>query len=99
VRAVKILAVVEDLALDDRSRDQAVQVVEAADERAFAAAGRPDERGDEVPVDLERNVLECCVAVIGHTKVLDVEDDFAELLRGELAGSRGEVDAHAGNCC
>ena len=98
VSAVEILAVVEDLAFDHRARDQVVQVVEAADERALAAARGPDEGRDEVPVDLERDVLQRLVAVVGDAEVPDVEEDLAGLLGRELLLPLGHVHTHVGHC-
>src|SRR5690606_29557167 len=45
-RSVQVLAVKERLALDARTRDQVVHPVEAAKQRALAAAGGSDERDD-----------------------------------------------------
>ena len=54
--AVEVLAVVEDLALDARRWDQVVHPVEAADQRALAAARRTDQRRDVVLEDVQADV-------------------------------------------
>ena len=55
---VEVVALVEDLAVDPRARHEVVHAVQAADERALAAAGGPDHRRDDVPVDLQVDVAD-----------------------------------------
>ena len=68
--AVEVLAVVEDRAVDRRARDQVVHAVEAADQRALAAARRPDQGGDAVAADVERDVAHGRIAVVADAHVL-----------------------------
>src|SRR5439155_27352045 len=84
-RPVQILAVVKHLALDTRAGDQVVHPVEAADERALAAARRPDERRHEVAVDLDADVLDRDRASITDGEVPDVEDDLTSCRRASIA--------------
>ena len=55
---VMSLAVEADLALHPGAGDQVVHPVEAAQQRALAAARRADQRGDLVAGDVDRDVLE-----------------------------------------
>ena len=68
VRAVEVLAVVEDLAADLDARDEVVHAVQAADERALAAAGRADHRGDQVLVDVEADARQREVRPVGDAR-------------------------------
>ena len=98
VGAVEVLAVVEDRALDRGARDQVVHAVEAADERALAAAGRADERRDVVLVDLERDVLERRDARRRRrVRSLDVEDDVSALGLGLACALGEQLRVHAGD--
>ena len=67
-RAVQVVAVVEQLAVELEARDRVVHAVEAAQEGALAAAGRTDEGGRLVGLDVERDVLDrALLAVVdGH---------------------------------
>ena len=56
--AIDVAAVDQHLAFDARARDDVVHPVQRAQERALAAAGRPDECGDDVRLDADRDVLE-----------------------------------------
>jgi hypothetical protein len=82
--------VVEDLAFYDRARDHVVHAVEAADERALAAAGRPDERRHRVPADVERDPAERERPAVPDGQLLDLKDGLSRLDvgragRGQLA--------------
>jgi hypothetical protein len=74
---VEVLPVVEHPALDPGARDEVVHPVEAADQRALAAAGRADEGGHGVPVDVERDLPDRDAASVGDGEVPDLEDRFA----------------------
>ena len=80
------------------ARDEVVHPVEAADERALAAAGRADHRGDQVAVDVEADAREREVRAVGDAEVVDPEDDFAASRPGaSSASARGDVDrGHVG---
>ena len=72
-----VLVVEEDRSLDPGSRDEVVHPVEAAQDRALAAAGRPDERGDGVRRDVEVDVADGPLVA-----VVDVDVAHLELGRG-----------------
>ena len=74
---VEVLAVVEDLAADSRARHEVVHAVEAADQRALAAAGRADEGGHGVLVHVEADALDRDVAAVRHVQVANLEDRLA----------------------
>src|SRR5262249_20215555 len=74
--------------------DEVVHPVEAADERALAAARRADDRGDEVLVDLHRYVLHGRLAAVDRIEALDVEDPLEPLARRERRPLR--LDLHGG---
>jgi hypothetical protein len=65
--------VVLDLALDPCPRDQVVHPVQAADQGALAAAGRADEGGDLVLVDLEVHAAQGQEAAVVHVDVVEPE--------------------------
>src|SRR5439155_16131083 len=99
VRAVEILAVVEDLAADLDAGDEVVHAVQAADERALPAARRTDDGGDQVAVDVEVDVLDGGRAAVRDAQTVDVEDDLTALdRRGPLGAlsdlDRGHLDRH-----
>ena len=75
---VEVLAVVDDLAVDARARDQVVHPVQAADERRLAAARRPDQRGDLVLGDLHRDVADRPVLAVVDVHVAHVEDRLGQ---------------------
>ena len=77
VGRVEIGAVVEDVALDHRARHEVVHAVEAADQRALAAAGRPDEGRDGVAVDVQSHLADRHVAAVGNREVVHLEDGLA----------------------
>ncbi len=92
--AVDVLAVVGDRPRLREARDQVVHPVEAADERALAAARRPDDRGDEVLVDVHRDVLDRRLAAVQRIEAVDVEDPLEPLAwRQRLPFG---LDAHGG---
>jgi hypothetical protein len=72
--AVEVLPVVEALALDLRGRDQVVHPVQAADQGALAAAGRPDQSRDLVAADVHRHVLHRGLVAVGDRQVPQLED-------------------------
>ena len=72
--AVEILAVVEDRAPHLCVRDQVVHAVEAADQRALAAARRPDERRHRVLVHVEVDPPDCRIAAVRDVQVTHLED-------------------------
>src|SRR5919106_3783174 len=74
--AVQVLAVVLDLALDPRPRDQVVHPVQAPDQGALAAAGGTDEGGDLVLVDVEVDAAEGQEAAVVHVHVVEPEHDL-----------------------
>ena len=92
VRAVEVAVVVEHLAFDAGAGDEVVHAVEAADERALAAARRPDERRHEVLLDVEADTLEGDVARVAHGQVAHGEHRLGPAAVGcggklaELAG-------------
>src|SRR5581483_6279078 len=55
-------------------------------------AGRPDDRGDEVLVDLHRHALHRRLAAVDRVEVLDVEDPLEPLARRQRRASR--LDLH-----
>ena len=63
-----------------RAGDQVVHVVEDADERALAAAGRADDRRHLVAVDRQRDLAHRQVAVVGHADALHVEHEVFVLV-------------------
>ena len=94
--AVEVGAVVEDLPVDASARDEVVHPVQAADVGALAAAGRADDRGHEIAVDLHPDPGDGGVAPVVDGKVLHVEDRLAlhgECIIAVLAErQRGHVD-------
>src|SRR5207248_9522939 len=58
VRPRDVLPVVANRPALAETGDEVVHAVEAADERALAAAGRTDDRRDEVAVHLHRDALQ-----------------------------------------
>ena len=78
-RAVQVGAVVEELAFDLGARHEVVHPVQAAQEGRLAAAGRADQRGDRVAVDVERDVLDRERGAVRDRQVVDVEDRVALL--------------------
>ena len=53
-----VLAVERDLAFEPRVAQRFVDAVQIAQEGGFAAAGRPDQRGDFVCREIERDVVQ-----------------------------------------
>src|SRR5919197_2620136 len=88
--AVEVDSVVVDPAFVPEPEDLVVHPVEAADERALAAAGGADHRCDQVPVDVEVDALERDVRAVARSQVLDVEDGLPRLRLRVLP--RGDVD-------
>jgi hypothetical protein len=74
VPAEQVDAVVDHRSLGDEARDQVVHAVQAADEGALAAPGRPDDGGDEVLVDLHRHVADGGVRAVASRQLPDLED-------------------------
>ena len=72
--AVDVAAVDEDLAFDARPGNDVVHPVQRAQERALPAAGRPDERGDEVRLDADRDVLERPLRAVVEIQIANVDD-------------------------
>ena len=69
-----------------RRGDGVVHPVEAAQERRLAAARRADEGGDEVVVDLDRDVLERLLVAIEDADVVGAHLRFAAGVHGVGAG-------------
>ena len=76
-RPVEVLAVVEQLALHFGGGDQVVHPVEAAQQRALAAAGGADQRRHLVAADLHRDPLDGGDAAVEDVDALQLEDLFA----------------------
>src|SRR5204863_4696130 len=89
-----VLAVILDRAGLREAGNQVVHAVETADERALAAAGRADDRRDEVLVDVERDVLQRRPAAVEGVEALDAEDPLEALARRHRLAAR--VDSHGG---
>ena len=89
---VEVLAVVEHASSTTAPGNEVVHPVEAADERALAAAGRADEGGDEVLPDLHRHVAQCDGPAVGDGEVGDVEHDLAAAPVGRQAASSPSLD-------
>ena len=87
---------VEHLSVDAGTRDQVVHPVEAADERALAAARWSDQRGDDIAVNVEVDVLHRYRRAVTHREVSDVEDNLP-LQRRPLAGALHHLDRGHGN--
>ena len=83
--AVEVGAVVEELAVDPRARDEVVHPVQAAQERRLAAARGADQRRDRVPVDLERDAADRERRAVGDREVVDVEDRVLRAARPAAA--------------
>ena len=77
LRAVEVEAVVEELALHLGSGDEVVHAVEAADERALAAARGPDHRRHLVRGDVEREAANGRLAAVRDLEVPYLEDGLA----------------------
>ena len=93
---VEIDAVVHDLAVDPSRLDEVVHPVEAAQHGGLATAGRADERGDLVLVDLEVDVPDGLEVAVEDVEVLHVEHDLGRgggvgLDGGRLGGGGGVV--------
>ena len=84
-------AVVQDLALDAGARDQVVHPVDRAQQRALAAARRPDERRDPVRRDVERDVLHGPERAVEEAEILELEDrpDGSVGWRGAIGRAAG----------
>src|SRR5690606_30740457 len=82
---VDVLAVERDPAADAAAVDGVVHAVEAAQECRFAAAGRADQRGDAVALDLEVHVEE---RLLGAVEDVDVLAGHGDALLGRLCGRR-----------
>ena len=77
VAPVQVHAAVAEVALHPGADDQVVHPVERAQHRGLAAAGRPDERGDLVLVDGQRDVGHRAERAVEDRHVLHVEDGRA----------------------
>ena len=78
--------------LGAHARHEVAHAVEHAQKRRFAAARRPDERGDLVFRDVERDVLERLEVVVPQVEVADADDGVVvRRLRGRaFAPARGD---------
>ena len=74
VTAVHIDAVVEHLAFDADPGDQVVHAVDRPQERRLAAAGWPDERGDLLRPDVDRDVLHRAERAVIEVQVPEADD-------------------------
>src|SRR5690606_40621395 len=87
VRAVRVHVVEQDLAFDARGRHQVVHAVQAAEQRALAAARRADEGDDAPRRDPDRDLAHGGRAVVGHAQ--------SARLQCRLAGRRDDGLGHA----
>ena len=92
---VQILAVVVNLAADDRALDQVVHPVEAADECALAAARGADQRRDALLVDVESDVADGRLAAVRDRDVLQLEDGLGRRVRLRDVARHRWGDVHA----
>ena len=74
-----------DVALDLGSRHEVIHAVEAADQRALAAAGRADQGGDFMLRDVEIDVVKNLVVAIGEGEVLHL-DKRSAVVAGRFHG-------------
>jgi hypothetical protein len=95
--AVQILAVEEDLSVDTSAEDQVVHPVEAADERALAAARGADEGRHLVPADVESDVLQRAERAVVDVEVGDVEHDVSRRACRSVPGFGDVGDVHGGH--
>jgi len=79
-RGVDVLAVDGDGTLDARAGHDVVHPVQRAQERRFATARRPDQRGDLVGADLDGDLLEHAAIAVEEVQLADVN------LGGSVAG-------------
>ncbi len=97
---VQVHAVVEDLPLDAGRVHQVVHPVEAAQQRALAAAGGADERGDLVATDRHARPAHRLVGPVVDAHVGEVEDDRPEGRPPPVLGGgvrcRGHPDGEVG---
>src|SRR5712691_1391847 len=99
---VEVDAVVEHLPVDPGARNEVVHPVQAAQDRRLAAAGRPDQRGDEVLVRVQRDLADRGATAVGDREVAQLEDRLAagnRLLvlrreRGETLGGMALLGGH-----
>ena len=91
LRPVEVEAVVEELAVHLRSGDEVVHAVEAADERALAAARGADHRRHLVRRDVERDAADGGLAAVRDLEVAHLEDGLAAS-RVSLRGGLGQAD-------
>src|SRR5919108_807993 len=89
-------AVVEHLPLRAEARHEVVHPVQAADERALAAARGSDHRGDEVLVDLHAHPRDRRHGAVARGQAPDVEDGLAPLRGRERRLRRQHLDARLG---
>src|SRR4029450_3562964 len=75
---IDVLTAVADLADDPRIGDEVVHPVEAAQDRALAAAGWPDHRGDLAAPDVHRDVADGMVVAVPDVEIGDLEDGIVE---------------------
>ena len=83
-RGVDVPAFDDDLSLDPRPRDDVVHPVQGAQERALAAARRPDEGRHQVRRDLDGDVFERPLRAVEEVQALDVDRDG--VIRGRRPG-------------
>ena len=69
--AVNVLAVQRDAALDAAVGDEVVHAVERFQQRRFAAAGRPDERGDFAALNVEVDAVQGVECAVVEVQILD----------------------------
>ena len=70
---INILAVQKDLAVDPAAFHQVIHTVQSPEQCGFATAGRADECGDAMFLDLQVDVLERLEIPIVEVKVLYVK--------------------------
>ena len=87
-RGVDVVAVDEDLALDAGARDDVVHPVQRPQERALAAARRPDEGRHEVRADANRDRLERPLRAVEEVQVASL-DDGRPRCHGRLGSALG----------
>ena len=75
IGAVDVAAADADPPFDPRPGNDVVHPVQRAQERALAAAGRTDERGDQVRPELDRDVFERPLVAVEEREAVDVDLD------------------------
>ena len=106
---VERLAVVVEPALDAGAGDEVVHPVQAAEERALAAARRADQGGDLVAPDAQRHVAQRLERAVVEVEALDAEHDLDRTIghavgddlrhpgRGGRIGQRHGLDVVVGH--